>query len=1284
MHRDVLSPNLLVALIVWFGGTVISGAATGFALVPTVGMWRYLDDGSDPGTAWRAPDFDDSEWPEGAAELGYGDGDEFTTVDFGPNENSKHITTYFRHAFEVSNREAITNLTLGVLRDDGAVVYLNGQEVFRSNMPGGNPGYRTLANSAASGGSEEAFFATALSPGLLVNGRNVFAVEVHQSSADSSDLSFNLELVAIGTNDPPSVSIVSPANHSFVDQERPLLISVKAVDFDGGVVRVEFYDGNVKLGEVTQPPFDLLWEDAFSGSHTLTAVATDTSGLMRRSVPAKIVVGSSVDAGATLVPAGATWRYWDNGTDLGVTWRLAGYDDHLWLTGEGEFGYGDGGEKTTLKFGPNPSNKHVTTYFRHLFEVPVLEGVNGIRVRLLRDDGAVVYLNGSEVFRSNMPGGPFNYLTPAVRSIDHPEESFFFTTVIPSSLLVEGANLVAVELHQADPSTSDASFNLELQTVFSPIVVRGPWLQNGAPNAVTVKWNTDAPSTARVRYGIDPNNLDLLAVGAFPGTRHEVRLTGLAPATTYFYSVGNDQRPMAGGAGYFFKTPPPPGDEQATRVWVLGDSGTATVDAENVRNAYLREAGERYTDVWLMLGDNAYQEGRDVEYQAAVFDLYPSLLRQSILWSTIGNHDSAFHPNPPLTIPYFEIFTHPQQGDAGGVPSGTEKYYSFDHGNIHFICLDSMTSRRDSLGPMAAWLEDDLSSTLQPWLIAFWHHAPYTRGNHDSDHELEHIEMRSAIVPLLEAHGVDLILSGHTHSYERSMLLNGHHGPSFTLHPSMIVDPGSGRPLESGAYTKFPNAPEPGKGAVYIVAGNSGKTSGGLLNHPAMHISLNRLGSVILDVEGGRLDMRMLRENGEIGDSFTILKEQALQIADAEITEPELGVALASFEVSLSAPFPDPVNVTYMTEPGMAQPGADYRSTHGMVTFAPGMTQQTIVVEVLGDALVESNETFHVRLVTDGNVPMARQRATGTILDDEPRPSLSVQPLTLLEGNDGISDATFTFRLSGPSEQLIRVLVSAAAGSALPGEDFLATNHVVSFPPNSLEQAFRAGVVADLFAEPDEQFFLQLSEPTHVNLVASDISVLIENDDGPAPVIEAADILVDEGNAISKLLDIPVRLSRASMLPVSVDIATRDGSAAGGEDYSIRVGTVSFFPGSTNYILRLFVFGGVLPETDEVFHIDFSNALNASLARPSMTVTLVNDDGAPLAIESIRAEAGMVVIRWAAEVGTTYRVESAVDLNGAPWVELPGGVMADSNMIEISDTITGGSKFYRVVEVEQP
>jgi hypothetical protein len=243
------------------------------------------------------------------------------------------------------------------------------------------------------------------------------------------------------------------------------------------------------------------------------------------------------------------------------------------------------------------------------------------------------------------------------------------------------------------------------------------------------------------------------------------------------------------------------------------------------------------------------------------------MLRQSVVWPTLGNHDTNQSTSFTGVYPYFSIFTLPTKGEAGGLASGTEHYYSFDYGDIHFLCLDTMTADRSPAGAMLTWAKNDLAATAKRWIVAFFHHPPYTKGSHDSDSESQLTSVRQNILPVLEAGGVDLVLSGHSHSYERSYLLDGHYGLSSTLTTAMKKDAGGGR-----GTTPYSKLAGPHNGAVYAVAGSSGQVGGGTLNHPAMFISLAKLGSVVLDVTATRLDVRFLRETGAVDDSFAIVK----------------------------------------------------------------------------------------------------------------------------------------------------------------------------------------------------------------------------------------------------------------------------------------------------------------------------------------------------------------------------------------------------------------------------
>jgi hypothetical protein len=863
----VMSESSMIACRLLLAGiwSLFTFGAFAAPLVPMGSTWRYLDDGSNQSNAWRTIDYEDDGWETGPAQFGYGDGDENTIVSYGPDPDNKYITTYFRHVFEVADLTGITNAIVRLLRDDGGIVYLNGAEVFRVNMPTGVVDYQTLASSSAGGTNS-----INISPSLLMVGRNMLAVEIHQSSASSSDISFDLELFAQGDNEPPTVVISSPPNNAVISAPGNIVVRANASDSDGGVTQVVFYQGNYPIGTATSAPFSIVWSNVSAGGYTLYAVATDNRGLMTKSLGSRVLVGTGGLSNVVLLPSGTTWRYLDTGMDAGTVWRLGGFDDSTWKVGAAQFGYGDGDEVTRVSFGPDSNNKFVTTYFRTIFTVGDTSTIPTVVLRLLRDDGAIVYLNGLEAFRSNMPQGPLTDNALASSTLGTPEEATFVRAVISPRFLINGTNVVAVEVHQSATNSSDMSFDLELLGSDYPAVVRGPYLQRGTSTGLTIRWRTDVTSSGRVRYGTNPASLNLLASDSIISTDHEVTLSGLTPNTTYYYGAGNSAVTLISGEDYKFTTAPAPGTPKPTRLWVLGDSGTANVDAQNVRDAFYRFLDVRPPDIWLMLGDNAYNDGDDDEYQAAVFDTYPNTLRNAVLWPTIGNHDTDQSSAPPPDIPYYQIFTLPVNGVAGGVPSGTEDYYSFDYANIHFVCLDAMTSERTPGSPMLTWLQNDLAATTQDWIIAFWHHPPYSKGSHDSDTSTRQTEIRRNIVPILESNGVDLVLCGHSHAYERSYLIHGHYGFSDTFNNSMKRNPGGGREDSTGAYHKPTGGA--GEGTVYIVAGSSGKVSGGTYDHPAMFVSLNRLGSVVLDIDGNRMDARFIRETGAVNDYFTLIK----------------------------------------------------------------------------------------------------------------------------------------------------------------------------------------------------------------------------------------------------------------------------------------------------------------------------------------------------------------------------------------------------------------------------
>lgn len=433
--------------------------------------------------------------------------------------------------------------------------------------------------------------------------------------------------------------------------------------------------------------------------------------------------------------------------------------------------------------------------------------------------------------------------------------------------LVKNGRLLKAVLLIAALATSAIS-----APIYAATVTRGPYLMMGTPDSMVIRWRTDAATNSRVQYGTAQGSLTNTLDNATSTTEHELRLTGLVPGTKYYYSVGSTSGVLAGNdATTFFQTGPLTGTAQPTRIWVIGDAGTGTSVQTSVYNAYLASTGGVYTNLWLMLGDNAYNSGTESEYTSKMFNVYGTMFKQSSLWPTIGNHDAVSADSATQSGPYYSQFTMPKNAEAGGVASGTEAYYSFNYANIHFIVLDSQETSRSTTGAMMNWMKADLQADNSDWVIAFWHHPPYTKGSHDSDTESNLIDMRQNFLPVLEGHGVDLVLTGHSHSFERSYLLDGHYGTSSTFSSAYQIDGGDGRTDGTGAYTKSAGS-IPHEGAVYSVVGSSGQTSGGSLNHPAMFISLNEAGSMVLDIDGQTLNAKFINSSGVVRDHFTINK----------------------------------------------------------------------------------------------------------------------------------------------------------------------------------------------------------------------------------------------------------------------------------------------------------------------------------------------------------------------------------------------------------------------------
>ncbi|HEX8459786.1 MAG TPA: alkaline phosphatase PhoX, partial [Segetibacter sp.] len=205
--------NFIPKLIIEYAAASMPAMSVTNFPVAAQSEWKYLDNGTNPATAWIAPSYDDASWSYGAGKLGYND-NAVTTLNFGSNAASKYITYYFRKKFNIVNTAILTDsLNLTILRDDGAIVYINGIEVVRSNMPAGAVYFQTFSSTIVDGADETTYFSYHIPKGVLINGANTIAVEVHQRDGTSSDLGFDLTLSEYSSPAAPVACNTLPATH---------------------------------------------------------------------------------------------------------------------------------------------------------------------------------------------------------------------------------------------------------------------------------------------------------------------------------------------------------------------------------------------------------------------------------------------------------------------------------------------------------------------------------------------------------------------------------------------------------------------------------------------------------------------------------------------------------------------------------------------------------------------------------------------------------------------------------------------------------------------------------------------------------------------------------------------------------------------------------------------------------------------------------------------------------------------------------------------------------------
>ena len=352
---------------------------------------------------------------------------------------------------------------------------------------------------------------------------------------------------------------------------------------------------------------------------------------------------------------------------------------------------------------------------------------------------------------------------------------------------------------------------------------------------------------------------------------------------------------------------------------------------------------------------------------------------------------------------------------------------------------------------------------------------------------------------------------------------------------------------------------------------------------------------------------------GEIvDDDPTLSAASFLTVDTASVVEPDTGQVNETFTVRLQPASAATVTVNYSTANGNAEAGADYTTTNGTLTFAPGTTSRTVTVPVRGDDLMEADETFNFTLASAVNAGIDDGFAYGYILNDDVAPVVTAGDVTVAEGDTGTTgDAAVEISLSAPTTVTASVVYTTGNSSAAAPGDYTQVNGTAVFQPGQSSVTVHVPVVGDTIDENDEGFYVYLSSPVNV-LVPDNYGVVVITDDDRNPGISIDDPSVFEGTGGPSAVVFTVSLGAAGPNLVTVNYGTGTGSAGDPSDYTTTNGTLSFAPGETSKTVSVPVVSDSLDENSEYFYLYLGSPGNAYLVESYGVATVLDDDSAPL------------------------------------------------------------------------
>ncbi|MDT4966099.1 MAG: large repetitive protein [Acidobacteriota bacterium] len=358
----------------------------------------------------------------------------------------------------------------------------------------------------------------------------------------------------------------------------------------------------------------------------------------------------------------------------------------------------------------------------------------------------------------------------------------------------------------------------------------------------------------------------------------------------------------------------------------------------------------------------------------------------------------------------------------------------------------------------------------------------------------------------------------------------------------------------------------------------------------------------------------------------TILNDDAaptvsLSVNDITVTEGNSGTTPAVFTISLSGTTSKTVKVNYFALSDTAGAGVDFQGTSGTLTFTPGQTTKTVTVSVFGDTILEGNERFSLELRDAANANVADAQGWATIIDDDSIPSLSINDISIIEGNSGRKTAVFTVTLSSKSAQQVAVSYRAAAGTATADQDYQTVFGRMLFGPEGTSQTIFVDIFGDAVNEGNETFFMDLSDPSGATIArARGVCTIIDDDNSVLQLNQSSYTVGEAGGNVALLVTrtdatstATVNYATSDTFPISQGCQTLNtGIASSRCDYATTIGTLRFEVGESSKTIFIPIVDDNLADGDEAFSITLSIPNGVSLgANSSATITITDNANTP-------------------------------------------------------------------------